>query len=141
MVICMFCMQSYSASPVTPPKVFVHEELARYPLGNKRYMMVVETDGSIHVQLREFDRNPLTSKLFPTSVGIKMSPVVFSTLLKLTPSIDKCVELLTAKEHKYFRLQKKLGEGAVVSVTSLYKCVNIRMWFLPDGERLLMPTR
>ena len=127
--------------PVTAPKVYEQEELARYPLGNRRYLLVVESDGSISVQLREFERNSLTQKLFPTSVGIQMLPVIFSNLVKQAEQIDKCVDLLSSRDPKYFRFQRKLGGSAAVSVTSGYKCVNLRKWFLPEGETLLMPTR
>ena len=100
-----------------------------------------DTDGNLSIHLRQFEKNPLNHRIYPTSVGIALRPTRFAALIKVLDQIDACVVKLSSHEECYFKFQQHLGGGIAVNVTSSFKCVNIRKYFVPEGSEVPVPTR
>jgi Transcriptional Coactivator p15 (PC4) len=53
--------------------------------------------------------------------------------------IDSSVQLL--KDNQYVKLRQHIGGSWYVSVTTGYWCVDLRKFYLPDGQDEVRPTR
>ena len=113
--------------------------VAKFDIGNNRFVTVNEFEGQVYVHLREYQMDNVTKKLYPTVKGCALTPSRFANLLLSATDIDENVAKLRKPDGQEFKYTSHLGGGIFCSITSGYQCVNFRSYY-GIGNRL-MPTR
>ena len=114
-------------------------ELAKYELGNNRFLTVNEFKSEIYVHIRQYKTDIVTKKLYPTQKGCALTPTLFANLLQIVRNIDERVAKIKNPQAKEFKYSVHLGERIFCTMTSGYQCINLRTYF--NRENRLMPTR
>ena len=113
--------------------------LAKFNIGNKRFVIVNEFKGQLYVHLREYQLDNVTNKLYPTVKGCALTPSRFANLVLSVTDIDENVAKLRKPDGQEFKYTTHLGGGIFCSITSGYQCVNFRSYYTVENR--LMPTR
>ena len=119
--------------------VFFQNIIAKYDLGNLRFLSVEEFKGQIYVHIRQFEENPVSTKLYPTQKGCAVTPIPFANLLKIVPDIDERIVELRTPNSREFKYSVHLGEATFCTMESGYHCINLRTYYSRDNR--LMATR
>lgn len=102
-------------------------------LGNERYIQACTLkNGERRVDIREWKSTENCQ--FPTKKGISLPLQLFKTLTLSTDLIDTA---LAKKEE----LNYHVGANIFISVKSDGPCVNIRIYWKPENEENLVPTK
>ena len=113
-------------------------ELARYPLGNGRYVVVCKFNGNVYVHVRQYERKG--DMEYPTRTGTSMTPKRFKLFTMTVPKIDEG-KLEVEGGSETVNVCEHIGGGVNVSVNSGFRVVNIRKHFVPMGAVTPIPTR
>ena len=102
--------------------------------------MTVKTfNGDLQIHIRQYKRYG-SGRVYPTKIGITLSPTRFITLLSFIETIKSNVEKLRNKDLVKCKLH--LGGGIFVSLNSEFPTtVDFRRFFLPEGEMTPRPTK
>lgn len=101
--------------------------------------MIVNTlNGNLQVHIRQYTR--YGKRLYPTKIGINLTPSRFMVLLYSIDAIKLNVEKLRNGETDVY-LKVHLGGGIFARVSSNFHTVDIRRFFLPEGTSAPWPTR
>ena len=111
----------------------------RTELGKGRYVAVKNFNDDIQVHFRQYERSVMWN-LYPTKLGIHLSPTQFATLLHFMKPINAIVEKIRNRE-KYVSFKFHLGAGIYATANSEFPVVHLRRYFLPDGQTSPLPTK
>ena len=102
-------------------------------------MTAKKFNGNLQVHIRQYKQFG-KGTLYPTKIGITLSPSRFATLLAFADTIKSSVEKLRNKEFVNCKLH--LGGGIFVKLNSQFPTiVDFRRFFLPQGEATPCPTK
>ena len=102
-------------------------------------MTVNKFNGNLQVHIRQYKQFG-KGALYPTKIGITLSPSRFATLLAFADTIKSSVEKLRNREFVNCKLH--LGGGIFVKLNSQFPTiVDFRRFFLPQGETTPCPTK
>src|SRR6188508_2125412 len=102
-------------------------------------MTVKNFKGSLYIHIRQYKRYG-SDRLYPTKIGINLSPTRFITLLSFIDTIKSNAEKLRKRESVKCKLH--LGGGIFVSLNSEFPTtIDFRRFFLPEGEMTPRPTK
>jgi hypothetical protein len=118
--------------------MFQNIELAKFELGNGRYIVVNKFRGATYVHIRQYD---VIAKPFPTRMGITLTPSRFAVLTMIVDEISERVDSLYKSDTKEFDYKVHLGGGIYCSVRTGCFAINIRKYFLPTDQLTPIPTR
>jgi Transcriptional Coactivator p15 (PC4) len=104
--------------------------LKEYILATQRRVCVSKLDGKFSVTIKDLD-----SEL----KKIAMTGLRWATLMSAMTVIDESVDLLQSEQ--YVRLNTHFGGGFYVSVTTGFRCVDLRRFFYDNVKDELQPTR
>jgi hypothetical protein len=117
------------------------KDLGRAELGNERYAVVSVYDGSVRVHIRQY-----AGTGYPTKMGVSLSLDAWRTLTRNMAELSALIAETTesmedgqCKDVKTFKVP--LGDSVYLTYASDYRCVNVRRYFIPDGESVPVPTR
>jgi Transcriptional Coactivator p15 (PC4) len=113
--------------------------LARYPLGNNRFIIASTFKGSVYVHVRQFEKRENSEILYPTKIGISLTPSRFAVLCSMKGEIDEAVQ--QRHQGQTTTLKAHLGGGVYCTLMGKYDLVNIRKYFVPEGKEEEIPTR
>ena len=114
-------------------------ELAKFELGNNRFITVSEYKSEIYVHIRQYEEDIVSKKLYPTQKGCALTPSRFANLLLSVTDIDENVTKLRKPDGQEFKYTTHLGGGIFCTMTSGYQCVNFRSYYTVEDR--LMPTK
>ena len=115
------------------------EQLCQIDLGNQCYVVGKLFKGQMFIHVRRYDRRD-DGTLFPTKKGIALNLEKWKKLQYcFLENVDSAVGQY--KDSKPVDLFIHLGGNYHVSVKSGYPLVNIRRWFVPEGQETLTPTK
>ena len=118
--------------------MFQNNELAKFEIGNGRYIVVNTFKGITYVHIRQFEN---AAKPYPTRVGIALTPSRFAVLSMIAEEISERVDSLNKPDVKEFDYKVHLGGGIYCSVRSGCFAVNIRKHFVPPNHQRPIPTK
>ena len=102
-------------------------------------MIVKKFDGNLQIHIRQYKRYA-SERLYPAKIGITLTPTRFTILLSSIDAIKSSVEKLRNKEIVNCKLH--LGGGTFVRINSDFPTtIDIRRFFLPEGEMTPWPTK
>ncbi|KAL4231824.1 hypothetical protein ACF0H5_009400 [Mactra antiquata] len=84
-------------------------------------------------------KNIYNEKHFPTKNGAALKPVRWNSFVSNLDDIEEAKKGLSAEE--IFDFKHHLGGNWYVGVNSNFPCVNIRKFWLPEGEQDIVPSR
>ena len=115
------------------------EQLCQIDLGNQCYVVGKTFNGQMLIHVRKYDRRD-DGTLFPTKKGIALNLEKWKKLQYwFLDLVDKALK--EYRDSKQVDIDVHLGENYRVTVKSGYPLVNIRRWFIPDGQEKLVPTK
>ena len=115
------------------------EQLCQIDLGNQCYVVGKLFKGQMFIHVRRYDRRD-DGTLFPTKKGIALNLEKWKKLQYcFLENVDSAVGQY--QDSKPVDLFIHLGGNYHVSVKSGYPLVNIRRWFVPEGQETLTPTK
>ena len=102
--------------------------------------MTVKTfNGNLQIHIRQYQQFG-KGTLYPTKIGITLTPSRFVTLLSLMDAIKSNVEKLRNREFVNCKLH--LGGGIFVKLNSQFpNTVDFRRFYVPEGEVTPFPTK
>lgn len=96
-------------------------------------------NNTLQVHIRQYEKNE-KGQLFPSKLGICLTQSRFATLQYFADLIKPQIEKLRNKEGNVsFRFH--LGGGIFLSANSDFPTINVRRYFLPDGQTSPHPTK
>ena len=104
----------------------------RIPLGQSLYLVASEFLGEVKIHIRHYERER------PTKNGICLSLRRWNEL-KLV--LREIIDTVAKYEQEKADLKHHLGGNWHVSVTQGFPCVDIRKFWLPDGDSAIRATR
>jgi len=134
---------SATTSPSFNPSVAVtassemkKDDLGRFELGQNRSVVVSLCKGGIKVHIREY-----TQSGSPTKKGICLWRSRWVTLTRSMSSLSEAVSAFTTYLYVPTDCKYHIGGGVYATIDHNYACVNIREYFVPDGQRTEIPTK
>jgi Transcriptional Coactivator p15 (PC4) len=117
------------------------KDLGRAELGNNRYAVVNVYDGSVRIHIRQY-----AEKGYPTKTGVSLSVDAWNNLTshmtQVSAMIAEATESLeNARSKDVKKYKTALGDSIYLTYASDYMCVNVRRYFVPEGETAAVPTR
>ena len=106
-------------------------------LDSNKYAVVSKFRGEVFVHIREYETNPITNKLYQSKRGVSFIPSTFATFVLNLDEIDRNVRALNSD--KQFEYKVHLGKGVFCTVNAGHNFVNLRRYFLLNGQ--LQPTK
>jgi hypothetical protein len=76
----------------------------------------------------------------PTKFGVSLKPQQFKKLFYANQAISRDVETLCNKQ-EHVESKFDLGDNLTVTLTSPYKCVNIRKWWIHQVTKECLPAK
>jgi hypothetical protein len=70
-----------------------------------------------------------------------LRPKVFASLITIIDDINKNVDIFLAKEDSGYYVKQNLGDNIFCVIDPKYRCVNLRHYWVPDGQTELLPTK
>ena len=103
-------------------------------LGGHRYIKLTEWNGFKRVDIRFWRDDTI-----PTKEGVSLQLTQWKDLCDMTGVIDDLMTRVIDQEPVDWRYH--LGEDTYVTIKAPYTCVNIRRFWIPNGEWTLKPTK
>ena len=125
--------------PRVIPEALITKDLARFPIGNDRYVVVCLFKGETKVHIREFS---FTNR--PTLRGICLTPSRWATLMSRVDLLDDEFVRPAGSDKPGMHLVEEgehLGGFVYAKASNEYKTVDIRQYFIPEGGKKEIPTR
>lgn len=116
-------------------------ELGRFPLNFNRFVVVNRFNGQIYVHVRQYKDDISSGKSYPTKIGVSLNPSRFAILMMNSDEISQALDNIRKPEPTCVNYKRHLGGGIYLSVTTGVECVDIRRYFVPDGQKEELPTR
>ena len=113
-------------------------DVARFPIGNRRNVVVSWFKGKLYVHIREYSYED-----FPTNKGICLTPSRWATLVKRVDILEDDFKK-SWEDEPGMSIQDEgehLGGNVYAKASSEYKTMDIRNYWIPEGVIRLMPTR
>jgi len=114
-------------------KTPMSKELGRFALGNGRFALVCVFNGETKVHVREY-----IDEKYPTKKGICLSPIRWAALLGTAFTLD---EILSNRSDLRDDYRVHLGGFVYVKANKEYGTIDIRQYFIPDGQHNEIPTK
>jgi len=118
---------------------FIWKELASFALGNDRFVVVDVFNGNVQVHIRQYEKDD-KGKLFPTKSGICLTATRFAALIYCADLVKPLLEKIRNKENG-ISIRLHLGGGIFLSANSDFSAVNVRRYFVPEGQTVPYPTK
>ncbi len=106
----------------------------KFDIGNDRYLVVHKYKGMTYISLRQFKWYVGSTKLYATEKGITLTVDNWLDLKMAFEDISKELSRLNGTEKVDYR--QHIGKNVFVSVTTGWNFVDIRKWWMLDGEKL-----
>lgn len=103
-------------------------------LGGHRFVELTEWNGSKRVDIRIWKDDTI-----PTKEGVSLNVMQWKALTDMAEVIDDLLTRIVHQEPVDWRCH--LGEDVYVTVKAPYRCVNIRKFWIPQGEWTFRPTK
>ena len=114
------------------------------PLGRDRFLTVSVFQEDTYISVRQYlryTRKAGPSTLYPSQPGISLSPDSWIDLMAERERITEALKAVVDEDKPDVHCRVHIGRNIMVTVQSCMPFVNIRKWFLPEGEEELVPTR
>jgi len=129
----MFAEASIAPGVTLARKTPISKELGRFALGNGRFAVVCVFSGETKVHVREY-----IDEKYPTKKGICLSPSRWAALLGTAFTLD---EILSNRSDLRDDYRVHLGGFVYVKASKEYGTIDIRQYFIPDGQHNEIPTK
>jgi hypothetical protein len=89
---------------------------------------------------RRVDIRLYTPEDSPTKFGVSLMPLQFKKLFHASHAISRDVETL-CNQQEHVESKFDLGDNLTATLTSPYKCVNIRKWWIHQETKECLPAK
>ncbi len=111
----------------------------KFLLGNGRYLVVSEWKGQTRINLREYISYEGSDTLYPTKKGVCLTLENWMDLKMIIDDIAKELSQLNGSEEVNY--SQHIGSNVYVTVATQWPNVDIRQWWLPEGNEEVVPTK
>lgn len=113
--------------------------ICQLDIGREVYVVAQTFQGRTYVHVRRYGKR-LDGGIFPTKTGISLDLEKWKKIHELqSDNIDESIR--DYQEGKTIHYKSHLGDNYFVTLNTGYPLINIRKWFVPEGQKELVPTR
>jgi len=112
-------------------------------LGRNVFITTSFWQDQLYIHVRQFEKSNSTDsqRLYPGPKGVGLTLQRFKELQRFAKEMDQCLDTIIREEHTELKFSQHLGGNLYAGVDSSYLGVDLRKFWLPEGEETIAPTR
>ena len=116
-------------------------ELLRIPIGTDRFAVVCRFNGNILLHIRHYKFSKESNKFYPTKIGANLTVRRFAHLMTNLGEITKTFDQIRSSDNNIVSFSLHVGGGIFCTLKTGVPGVDIRRYFVPQGETKVHPTK